>query len=140
LGFNIKQAQTARKILVHQCLWMGKMQKTLVNLTLIVVTEEIEIILESYPKHPYQQAFSPSGLRQDLIAYVLSRVPNTYTAIEASESVSKQAVQVRCSSEQLLNIENLIHTGIRDVLHSYHRIDYCLPKTVSSGAKVSNWY
>jgi hypothetical protein len=107
---------------------------------LIVVTEEIEIILESYPKHPYQQAFSPSGLRQDLIAYVLSRVPNTYTAIEASESVSKQAVQVRCSSEQLLNIENLIHTGIRDVLHSYHRIDYCLPKTVSSGAKVSNWY
>lgn len=112
------------------------MQKTLVNLTLSVVTEEVEIILESYPKHPYQQAFSPSGLRQDLIAYVLSRVPNTYTAIEASESVSNQRVQVRCSSEQLLHIEKLIHTGIRDVLHSYHSIDYRVPETVRLKAKV----
>ncbi len=38
------------------------MQKNLVNITLAVVTEEVEMILESYPKHPYQQAFSPSGL------------------------------------------------------------------------------
>lgn len=115
------------------------MQKTLVNHTLSIVTEEVEIILESYPKYPYQQAFSPSGLRQDLIAYVLSRVPNTYTAIEASESVSNQTGQVRCSSEQLLHIENLIHTGIRDVLHSDRKRDYRVPETVRLGARVSSW-
>lgn len=43
------------------------MEKTLVNLTLAVVTEEVENILDSYPRYPYQEAFSPSGLRQDLI-------------------------------------------------------------------------
>jgi hypothetical protein len=116
------------------------MEKILVNLTLAVVTEEIENILDTYPKHPYQQAFAPSGLRQDLIAYVLSRIPNTYTAIESSESVPNKKVQVRCSSEQLLHIENLIHTGIRDVLHSYHHLDYCVPQKVRSGATTANWF
>ncbi|MEG3844688.1 hypothetical protein [Microcoleus sp. herbarium14] len=115
------------------------MQKNLVNITLAVVTEEVEIILESYPKHPYQQAFSPSGfLRQDLIGYVLSRVPNRYTAID-SESVPNQRVQFRCSSEQLLHIENLIHTGIRDVLHSYEKIDYRLREHIKSGSRVASW-
>ncbi|MEG3894872.1 MULTISPECIES: late competence development ComFB family protein [unclassified Microcoleus] len=108
------------------------MQKNLVNITLAVVTEEVEIILESYPKYPYQEAFSPSGLRQDLIAYVLSRVPNRYTAIDSGESVPNQTVQFRCSSEQLLHIENLIHTGIREVLHSYEKIDYRLCEQLKS--------
>ena len=130
----------ATKILVNECLGMGKMQKNLVNITLAVVTEEVEIILESYPTHPYQQAFSPSGLRQDLIAYVLSRVPNRYTAIDSRESVSNQTVQVRCSSEQLLHIENLIHAGIRDVLHSYHKIDYRFREQVKSASKVASWF
>lgn len=114
------------------------MPKILVNVTLSAVTEEVEFILESYPKYPYQQAFSPSGLRQDLIAYVLSRVPNTYTAIEASASVSNQTVQVRCSSEQLLQIENLIHAGIRDVLYSTRSRDYRVPETMRVGARVSS--
>lgn len=115
------------------------MQKNLVNITLAAVTEEVEIILVSYPKYPYQDAFSPSGLRQDLIAYVLSRVPNRYIAIDSGESVSGQTVQVRCSSEQLLHIENLIHTGIRDVLHSYEKIDYGLLEQVKSCSRVASW-
>jgi hypothetical protein len=117
---------------------MVKMQKTLVNITLAVVTEEVEIILESYPKYPYQEAFSPSGLRQDLIAYVLSRVPNKYTASD-SDSVSGQTVQFRCSSEQLLEIEDLIHTGIRDVLHSQEKIDYRLWEQLKSGLILASW-
>ncbi|MEG3861215.1 hypothetical protein [Microcoleus sp. herbarium12] len=114
------------------------MQKNLVNITLGIVTEEVGIILESYPKHPYQQAFSHSGLRQDLIAYVLSRVPNKYTAIDSRDSANEK-VQVRCSSEQLLHIENLIHTGIRDLLHSYPKVDYRLPAQVKSGSRVGSW-
>ncbi len=114
------------------------MPKNLVNITLAAVTEEIEIILESYPKYPYQEAFSPSGLRQNLIAYVLSRVPNRYIAID-SESVSGKTVEFRCSSEQLLEIEDLIHTGIRDVLHSYENIDYGLLEQVKFCSRVASW-
>ena len=116
------------------------MQKSLVNITLAVVIEEVEIILESYPKYPYQEAFSPSGLRQDLIAYVLSRVPNKYTAIDSSEYISAQAVHFRCSSEQLLEIEDLIHTGIRDVLHSHDAIDYHFLEKVKSCSTVATWF
>lgn len=116
------------------------MDKTLVNLTLAVVTEEVENILDAYPRYPYQEAFSPSGLRQDLIAYVLSRIPNTYTAIAPCDSMSHTTVQVRCSSEQLLHIENLIHTGISDVLHSYDKIDYRTPETFKFGARVANLF
>ena len=116
------------------------MQKHLVNITLGVVTEEVEIILESYPHYPYQQAFSPSGWRQDLIAYVLSRVPNKYTAIDSGESVANHTSQVRCSSEQLLQIENLIHTGIRDLLDSHQKIDYGLPEEVKFDSRVASWF
>jgi hypothetical protein len=49
------------------------MNKQLINVTLSVVTEEIEHILETYPKYPYQQAFSAFELRQDLIAQDLRR-------------------------------------------------------------------
>ncbi len=116
------------------------MHKTLVNLTLAVVTEEVENILDAYPGYPYQEAFSPSGLRQDLIAYVLSRVPNTYTAIAPSDVISNTTVQVRCSTEQLLHIENLIHKGISDVLHRYEKIDYRIPETFKFGATVANLF
>jgi hypothetical protein len=116
------------------------MPKNLVNITLGVVTEEVEIILESYPNYPYQQAFSHSGLRQDLIAYVLSRVPNKYTAIDSGKSVSNHTVQVRCSSEQLLHIENLIHTGIRDLLHSYQKVDDRVREEVKFDSRVASWF
>ena len=115
------------------------MPKNLVNITLALVTEEVEIILGNYPKYPYQEAFSPWGLRQDLIAYVLSRVPNKYIAIDSGESLN-QKVQIRCSSEQLLHIENLIHTGIRDVLHSYQKIDCGLWEQVKSPERVASWF
>lgn len=116
------------------------MQKHLVNMTLGVVTEEVEIILESYPQYPYQQAFSQSGWRQDLIAYVLSRVPNKYMAIDSGESVSHHTVQVRCSSEQLLQIEDLIHTGICDLLHTYQKVDSRLPEEVKFDSRVASWF
>jgi hypothetical protein len=116
------------------------MDKTLVNLTLAVVTEEVENILDSYPRYPYQEAFACSGLRQDLIAYVLSRIPNTYTAIASSDSMSHTIVQVRFSSERLLHIENLIHKGISDVLHSYEKIDYLTPEVFKFGARVANLF
>jgi hypothetical protein len=50
----------------------------LVNLTLPRVVQSIDEILEDYPEHPYQSAFLIPQLRQDLIAHVLSNVPNRY--------------------------------------------------------------
>jgi hypothetical protein len=97
------------------------MSKQLINLTLSIVTEEIEHILETYPKYPYQQAFSASELRQDLIVYVLSRVPNQYAVVEENQFSLSPTLLSRHSSERLLNIEHWIHRGIRDVLHVHNK-------------------
>lgn len=100
------------------------MEKKLLNLTLPVVIEEIEAILETYPKYPYQQAFSLTELRQDLIAYVLSRVPNKYTVVEGTETLEKSILSLPYPSKMLLDIEHYIHLGIRDILHIYNQ-DNC---------------
>lgn len=56
------------------------MSKSIVNLTIPWVVAEIEQVLETYPHHPYQQAFANPDLRQELIAYVLTRIHNVYVA------------------------------------------------------------
>lgn len=104
------------------------MNKKIINLTLPIVTREIEYVLATYPRYPYQQAFTSSGLLLDLIAYVLSRIPNTYTVIEETKSSSNNQVSDRCSTEQLLDIENLIHLGIRDVLDVHRQTSEHLPQ------------
>ncbi len=100
------------------------MGKQLVNRTLPVVIEEIENILEAYPEYPYQQAFSQPTLRQNLIAYVLSRVPNQYIVVEEIQFSLKQIVLPHYSSKRLLDIEYWIHLGIRDVLQVHNQIKW----------------
>ncbi|HEY9653728.1 MAG TPA: late competence development ComFB family protein [Coleofasciculaceae cyanobacterium] len=114
------------------------MNKQLINLTLSVVIEEIEHILATYPTYPYQQAFSVAGLRQDLVAYVLSRVPNQYAVVEETQYSSTPALLPRYSTQRLLDIEHWIHLGIRDVLHVYNRTNYSMPQTASSTPTASS--
>lgn len=92
-----------------------------------MVTEEVERILQTYPEYPYQIAFSSSGLRQELIAYVLSRILNTYTVTEEEYSSSNNTILAHYSKEQRLHLDHLIHLGIRDVLHIYNRTNCYLP-------------
>src|ERR671933_476272 len=104
------------------------MNKQIINLTLPVVIEEIENILATYPTYPYQQAFSATGLRQDLIAYVLNRVPNQYAVVEETQFSSNPTLLPRYSSKRLLDLEHWIHLGIRDVLHVYNISNCSMPQ------------
>lgn len=99
------------------------MEKQLFNLTLPIVSEEIENILLNYPEYPYQQAFSPTGLRQDLVAYVLSRIPNKFIVLEETESFANLQISLTYTSKQRLDIEHYIHLGISDILPIYHQIN-----------------
>lgn len=94
------------------------MSKTVANLTLALVTDEIEqieTVLKTYPEHPYQQAFAVPDWRQPLIAYVLSRIPNTYKVIEGTEPVVDQRSVYFCL-ERRLQIEALLYQGIWQIL------------------------
>lgn len=91
------------------------MKNKLINLTLSIVIDEIENILETYPKSPYQEAFSATGLRQGLVAYVLNHVPNRYIIVDKIEDFEKIKLSIPYSTQRLLDIENYIHLGIRDI-------------------------
>ena len=92
------------------------MSHKLTNLTLPIVTQEIEDVLEEYPEHPYQSAFLMPELRQQLIAYVLSQMPNRYE-VKGIEKSSNNA-QARHSSflQQRLRMGMIIRGGILHIL------------------------
>ncbi|MFB2937445.1 hypothetical protein ACE1B6_19530 [Aerosakkonemataceae cyanobacterium BLCC-F154] len=114
------------------------MEKQLFNLTLPIVIEEIENILATYPISPYQKLFSVNGLRQDLVAYVLSRVPNKYAVLEATETFPHQSLFPPYSSKQLLYIEHYIHLGIRELFNLYSKNN--VDKFIATSLKLNNYF
>jgi hypothetical protein len=96
------------------------MAKSIVNLTLLVVVMRLNHALKSPYSDPYLQLFSDFDLRQELIAYVLSRVRNLYIAVDKEES------QIEIDSEIMLEltemksqIEESIQQGIHHILSKY---------------------
>ncbi|NJO74903.1 MAG: hypothetical protein HC833_14745 [Leptolyngbyaceae cyanobacterium RM1_406_9] len=104
------------------------MPKTIVNLTMLLVDTEVEYILGMYPPYPEQQVFANFDLRQELIAYVLSRVRNVHVTVEEGEESKVSPERFPCLTEIKLQIENFIHEGIRYVLQKYRNLmhDYML--------------
>lgn len=116
------------------------MSKTIANLTLPVVVQEIEKVLGTYTDHPYQKAFSIPELRQKLIVYVLSRTSNNYAVIEEGESVIDQKF-VNCCLEQHSEIECLIHQGIHHILEqNSDTVSHQIPEEVDSKYLPSHWF
>jgi hypothetical protein len=88
----------------------------IINLTLQLVIKEIEDILEHYPEHPYQIAFSINELRQQLITHVMKQIPNYYAIIENVQDLPEDPRCLYASSEEQVLLENLICNSITDVL------------------------
>jgi len=84
------------------------MTKTVVNLTESITQEQIDRRLAQYPvNHPYRAVFSLPKPREELISFVLWRVPHQYTCCEAGGggTVSANATvaqQLRSQIAQLL--------------------------------------
>lgn len=117
------------------------MVKTLVNLTQQALVAEIETVLDNYPYHPYQQAFANPDLRQELIAYVLSHIPCTYTISEENPSVLLTYQFRNCRLEPNIQLENFIHQGICSVLQE--KTDWVnshVPQPFHCGVEPSHWF
>ncbi|MDY6936797.1 MAG: hypothetical protein SWY16_03940 [Cyanobacteriota bacterium] len=105
----------------------------LLNLTLLYVTQEVNQILNEYPVYPYQKAFAKPKLRQQLIARVLSQIPNRHIVMDESEDLPQyfnypqcwldrtenfyhHAKFPPCAAAEQLRIENLIYEAIFDLM------------------------
>jgi hypothetical protein len=92
------------------------MSYSIINLTLPVVIEELENVLNEYPEHPYQVAFSIHELRQRLIAHILSHIPNRYAVEGIQESYRNSKVRYSSPLQERLHIETVIHGSILHIL------------------------
>ncbi len=88
----------------------------LINLTLPLVINQVQDVLDDYPEHPYQVAFSIHELRQKLIAHVLSHIPNRYTVEGAQSQPTDPKLLYPSSLEQRLHMETLIHGSILHIV------------------------
>jgi hypothetical protein len=123
--------------------------KTVVNLTQQSVLGEIESVLDTYPHSPYQQAFAIPDLRQELIAFVLNRIPCLDSAMSEvqfplqnleTESFSYQKLP-RSPLEQQLHVQNLIHQGIYSIIQEKSDwISNHLCETVEAACEPCHWF
>lgn len=84
----------------------------LINLTYVLVIQELEEIMKTYAEHPYKIAFSSQELRQKLILRVLGQIPNHYTIFEEAQELPKDLTFLYSSFEEWMQMESLIHESI----------------------------
>ncbi|MBA3922414.1 MAG: hypothetical protein H0X31_12235 [Nostocaceae cyanobacterium] len=115
------------------------MTYSLINLTLPLVINQVQDVLDDYPEHPYQAAFSIHELRQKLIAHVLSQIPNRYTVEGAQSPPTDPKLMYPSSLEQRLHMETLIHGSILHILReNADRIGHYIPQLENSNCKPSH--
>ena len=117
------------------------MTKTIVNLLNSTIASEIEDVLSHYADHPYQQAFAIPELRQELIAYVLSRAPSHYVVMDESMAVmgTRQVFQPIAVNRQ--NLREWIHEGIAYLLNrDAETISQHIPDLDDPRLTPSHWF
>jgi hypothetical protein len=117
------------------------MTKKIINLTLPALVAAIEDILETYPDHPYQQAFSIPDLRQELLAHVLSQVFSCYVLIEEEQASSLGLKSSPFSSQERFDLEALIHQAIESIIHQREEeVSRQIPEGIDSRLEPSHWF
>ncbi|MEH1943837.1 MAG: hypothetical protein V7L01_26955 [Nostoc sp.] len=122
---------------------------TVVNLTQQSIVGEIESVLDTYPYHPYQEAFAIPDLRQELISFVLNRIPSFYTAMSNGQIPLAEAEEASLAYyklpgkplEQQLHLQNLIHQGICLIVQEKSdSISDRVCETVEPACEPSHWF
>lgn len=103
------------------------MSKKVINLTLPIVEKEIDLLLEMYPHRLHQLRSANSDLRQELLAYILNRIPSVYKATSDGTAISSTCQNVRSllSLERQRQIEALVFQGINYLTSAKHSDKVC---------------
>lgn len=81
-----------------------------------IVFQEIEHILEDYPEHPYQAAFSIEELRRKLVNHVLSHLPKRCWVITDAQKPTEQKKFYYRLRQERIRLNVLIHGSILHIL------------------------
>ncbi|PPJ65090.1 hypothetical protein [Cuspidothrix issatschenkoi] len=122
--------------------------QTVVKLTEQSVIGEINNVLDTYPYQPYQQAFAIPDLRQELISFVIHRLPGFYSdisdylIINNDDKINSFPHKLpRHALEQQLHLQKLIHQGISSIIRDKSDvISNYLCATVEPNCQTSHWF
>ncbi|MEM9903717.1 MAG: hypothetical protein AAF921_01660 [Cyanobacteria bacterium P01_D01_bin.44] len=92
------------------------MSKQIVNLTELMVTQGIDLVLSTYPRDPYQITFQAPELRDKLILYVLRRTPSCHIVVNLDQLPTLRSKILGLILSQQQQIKSLIHEGIHQLL------------------------
>lgn len=117
------------------------MSHQITNLTLPIVNEEIDHVLDTFPYYPYQQAFAIPNLRQRLTTYALTRVQNLYASIDPGRDSMINLCALSGSMTQRDRIRNILHGGIQRILQdSFGWGERWTYRTTQADWMASNWF
>lgn len=116
------------------------MSKMLMNLTMPIILEEIENVLESEPCYLQYQIAVPD-LRQKLLSYTLNHVRKRYRSIDQSEQTVTILRSNPSSLEEHLQVEAVVRQGIQQFVQ---RIDLseraATPSAPITTAQPNEWF
>lgn len=92
------------------------MEKTIDDLMLLVVNENLNQILETYPDYRYQKALTNSDFRRHLITRVLSQLSNWHPSEEQKGKSVNNSERLQLSPEDKIHIQNLIRQEIAYII------------------------
>lgn len=85
---------------------------TPVNLTLLKVSEELDIFIANHTAYIYKKAFKQPEFRQRLLAYILKRIPNRYASLQSASKLSSISSQPgNFTQPEKIMIQKLIYRG-----------------------------
>lgn len=117
------------------------MAKTVTNLTMPAILAKVEEILETYPHHPHQQAFANPDIRQELIAYILTRVHSEYGAIEETDECLIEVDLERDLNPEAVNTDQIVHQGIHHILEQNpETVNQHIPEAEDPRSMPSHWF
>jgi hypothetical protein len=117
------------------------MSKVVINLTQQSILQKIEQVLERYPDHLYQQAFAHPDTRQELLVWVLNRIPNLFTVLETCEASGGYSGRASFYHDDLSYMEFVIRQGIREIMTQEQPIiEHYLPEREDTQLAASHWF
>ncbi|BAZ39718.1 hypothetical protein NIES4101_56720 [Calothrix sp. NIES-4101] len=114
---------------------------TVVRFTPKSVVGEIQKVLDTYAYNPYQKVFAVPDLRQELIDYVVNRIPCFDSDYKLDSVCAINSKLPRNPLEAQLYLQNLIHQGIHAIMQEKSEwISLLLCDTIQPGCEPSHWF
>jgi hypothetical protein len=93
------------------------MTQVIINLALRMITSKVEEVLADIGSESHQEPLASNAFREELVAYVMRRMPAVYTTTEMSQADMNETHHC-FTPEQQDRIVVLVHEGIRYLNHS----------------------